>query len=134
MISGSLPIPTADSEEFWRGTREGFLQMPMCNTCGDYNWFPRAMCRNCSGVDLTWYRLSGDATLYSFTIVEQRMKDQAVERYVLALVDLAEGMRMMSHVVDVEVDEIVIGMPLRVCFEKMSEEISLPIFAPASAE
>jgi len=131
MIIGSLPIPTADSEEYWKGTRDGYICVPVCTKCGEYNWFPRAMCRNCSGVELYWHQLSGNATLYSFTIVEQRSGDNVDHRYILALVDLAEGVRMMTHIVDVDFDTVRIGMNLRVRFEKVSDEISLPVFAPA---
>ena len=128
----SIPIPTADSDEFWEGCRKGFLTMPVCRTCGEINWFPRAMCRNCSGVDLHWERMSGEAVVYSCTVVEQRTKE-GVESYVLALVDLVEGIRMMTHVTNTPPEDVKIGMFVTVRFERVSDEISLPVFVPIEA-
>jgi hypothetical protein len=94
------------------------------------------MCRNCSSVDLDWQRLKGDATVYSFSVIGQGPSQAKVkgdgEPYVLALVDLVEGVRMMTHLLEIEPDEIVIGMRVAVRFQKISDEISLPVFVSAS--
>lgn len=78
--------------------------------------------------------MSGDATIYSFTIVNQPGVTDGDESYVLALVDLVEGVRMMTHIDGIEFDQITIGLPVQVRFEKISEDIALPIFVPRGPE
>jgi uncharacterized OB-fold protein len=125
-----LPIPTPDSAQFWRGCHDGALRMQRCDDCGELNWFPRGMCVNCSSSRLTWTTLSGRGTLYSFSVVTRPPNDDFPTRYVLALVDLEEGPRMMTHLVDVEPDAVGIGMAVTVRFDRRTDAISLPMFAP----
>jgi uncharacterized OB-fold protein len=131
MNTRPLPVPTPDSETFWRGCADGFLTMQKCRTCGELNWFPRGMCVNCSNQKFEWLRLSGRAAVYSFSIVSRAPNDTFPPRYVLALVDLEEGPRMLTHLVDVEPESVGIGMSVRVTFDRRSSEISLPMFRPA---
>jgi uncharacterized OB-fold protein len=130
MTSVSLPVPTPDSVTFWERCREGELVVPRCRVCGELNWFPRAMCRRCSSEDLEWIVLSGAGTVYSFSIVRRPPSPDLPDCYVLALVDLAEGVRIMTHVVDCPPDSVHIGMPVAVRFERLTDEISLPVFGP----
>jgi uncharacterized OB-fold protein len=127
-----LPVPTPDSEEFWQGCADGVLRMQRCRTCGELNWFPRGMCVNCSSDDLEWITLSGRAIVYSFSIVSRPPNDSFPPRYVLALVDLDEGPRMLTHLVDIEPEAVEIGLAVAVSFDRRSDEISLPMFRPAA--
>jgi len=129
-MSVTEPVPTADSEVFWERCKAGELCLPRCRGCGELNWFPRAMCRYCSGTDLEWVPMSGQATVYSFSVVDRPPSPGLPGRYVLALVDLDEGVRMMTHVVGCDPGEVRIGMRVSVRFQPISDEISLPMFHP----
>jgi uncharacterized OB-fold protein len=123
-----LPVPTPDSEEFWAGCADETLRMQRCRSCDELNWFPRGMCVNCSRDNLEWITLTGRGTVYSFSIVSRPPNESFPPRYVLALVDLEEGPRMLTHLVDIEPEAITIGLPVAVSFERRSDEISLPVF------
>jgi uncharacterized protein len=130
----SVPMPTADSEVFWEGCRSGVLLIPRCRVCGELNWFPRAMCRRCSADDLEWVQMSGSGTVYSFSVVSRPPSPDLPDSYVLALVDLAEGVRLMTHIVDCPPEAVQIGLPVVLRFERLTDEISLPVFALAADE
>jgi uncharacterized OB-fold protein len=126
----AIPVPTADSAVFWQRCKAGELAVPRCLQCGELNWFPRAMCRRCSSTNLEWVRLSGHGTLYSFSVVERPPSADLPPRYVLALVDLDEGVRLLTHVVDCDPGSVRIGMRVTVRFQSLSDEIALPVFRP----
>jgi uncharacterized OB-fold protein len=88
------------------------------------------MCRYCSSTDLEWTRLSGRGSVYSFTVVDRPPADGLPPGYVLALVDLDEGVRMMTHIVGTENAAVRVGMPVEVDFRRASDEIALPVFRP----
>jgi uncharacterized protein len=125
-----LPVPTPDSEEFWRGCAKGILRMQRCDECTEINWFPRGICVNCSSTHMTWIDLSGRGTVYSFSVVTRPPNDSYPREYILALVDLLEGPRVTTHIVDVDPARVTIGMPVTVRFERQNEEISLAVFVP----
>jgi uncharacterized OB-fold protein len=127
----ALPVPTPDSEMFWQGCTEGELRMQRCSDCSELNWFPRGLCANCSSARLNWVRLSGRGTVYSFSVVSRPPGDGFPDRYVLALVDLDEEIRMMTHLVAIAPENARIGMHVAVRFDRCSDGISLPTFAPA---
>lgn len=121
---------TPDSEVFWEGCRAGELMVPRCSACGRLNWFPRSMCRYCSSTQLEWTRLSGAGTVYSFSVVERPASEDLPPRYVLALVDLDEGIRMMAHIVGADAPTVQIGMRVAVDFQPLGQEPALPVFKP----
>jgi uncharacterized protein len=126
-----MPVPTPDSEEFWRGCHEGVLRMQRCRACGTWNWFPRGLCVNCSSGQLEWITLSGTGTVYSFSLVARPPSGAFPASYLLALVELAEGPRMMTHLINVDPAEVRTGMQVAVEFERHADDIALPVFAPA---
>ena len=129
--SRTLPVPTPDSDEFWRGCLAGKLRMQRCDECGELNWFPRGVCVNCSSSALTWTDLSGRGTVYSFSVVSRPPNNSFPPEYVLALVDLDEGPRVMTHLVDMAPSDAAIGMSVAVRFDQRSDEIALPVFTRA---
>lgn len=104
--------------------------MQRCGDCAEMNWFPRGMCVRCSSTNLIWIELSGQATLYSYSLVSRVPNSAFPDHYVLALVDLDEGPRMLTHIVEISPDKVRIGMPLTVRFESLSDDVSLPVFGP----
>lgn len=130
MAEKPLPEIDADSALFWRGTMEKRLMLPHCTNCGHAHFPPRALCPYCHGDGLEWKRASGEGTIYSYTIA-RRAAGPAFEDdvpYVVALIDLPEGVRMMSNVVTDDVEKVAIGAAVRVVFERASDEITLPKF------
>lgn len=123
------PAPDPDTEAFWSASTEGRLLVQRCTVCGHHQLYARAHCLACRST-VEWVEASGEGTVYSYTVVHQpfsrRFAD--VAPYVVALVDLAEGPRLMTNVVDCEPDEVEVGAAVRVSFHPVSEEASLPLF------
>lgn len=128
-----VPIPDADSRPFWEGVQAHELRIQRCRTCGRHIYYPRSLCPYCHGADLEWVRASGSGVLYSYTVSRRPAGPgfAADVPYVVALVDLDEGPRMMTNLVDVPVDEVTIGQRVQVVFREMSPGLTLPVFRPA---
>ena len=114
--------------DFWRNAAEGIFVVPRCNACGKVHWHPRAHCPFCHGVDLTWEKSSGKGQVYSFTVV--RRKDAP---YLLAYVLIDEGPILMTNIVDCELADAYIGMPVKVAFRATEQGRQVPVFRPESA-
>ena len=130
--------PSADAldEPFWRSIGEGKLRLQRCAKCGCFRHPPQPICARCASFEDEWVEASGEATLYSFTIVHHPVHP-AVETwvpYATGLVELAEGVRMVSLIKGVPLDQIVIGMKLRCVFTQVAPDFALPAFEPALAE
>ena len=121
-----------ESEPFWTALNDGKLLIKLCGACGKHHSYPRPFCPHCWSGAVDWEEASGQATLYTWSVVYKNDLPPFAGRvpYVAAVVDLAEGPRMMTNVVDCEVDELRVGMPLTVMFRKETDEITLPVFRP----
>ena len=130
-----LPTPDNVSLPFWAATREGKLLIKRCASCGRAHWYPRPFCPHCWSERVSWEEASGRATLYTWSVVYQNDLPPFPARvpYVAAVVDLEEGPRMMTNVVDCNFEDLAVGMPLEVTFREETEEITLPLFRPAHA-
>ena len=126
-----LPRPTALSTPHWKGCREGVLRVQRCGDCGAFVFIPQPVCTVCFSDDLAWVETSGRGTLYSYTVVHRPQQPAFDVPYTVAIVELEEGIHMLSNLIDVEPDAIEIGMPVVVAFREMSDEITLPFFRPA---
>lgn len=125
-----LPAIDPDSEPFWEGTRRGVLLIQRCDRCGRHQFPPRALCIRCGGA-VGWVAASGRAEVYSFTVVHrapEAFQDQVP--YVVALVDLEEGVRLMTRL-EVAPAEARIGVAVQVGFQTVSDEVTLPVFRTA---
>ena len=134
--TGPIPLPTPETRPFWDAAKRHELVLPRCRACGRLHYYPRGACPHCLSGDLAWERLSGRGTLHTFTIVARGQKGFPVPTpYVIAIVELDEGPRLMTNLVGVEPDpaRIRIGMPVEVVFEDVSAEIALPRFRPRGA-
>jgi uncharacterized OB-fold protein len=130
----ALPTPTPETEHFWEGTRLGQLRLQRCQRC-DHSYFPpRPFCPACACREVEVFTASGRATLYSYVINHRAPKGWDAP-YSIAVVELAEGPRMMSNIVGVEQtpQALELDMALEVCFEQVSEDIFLAKFKPAAA-
>lgn len=129
-----LPTPDADTQPFWDGARAGSLMIQRCDACGRAYFYPRPFCPRCWSDEVRWERASGRATLYTYSIVHQNDLPPWPERvpYVAAVVDLEEGPRMMTNVVDCPFENVQVGMALEVVFREHAEDLAIPVFRPAA--
>jgi len=134
--TGPVPVPTPESRPYWEAARRHELTIQRCRACGQWVFYPRASCPHCLSADLEWRRTSGRGTLHTFTVAYRGQKDFPLgSPYVIAIVELEEGARLMSNLVGVPADPkaIRIGMPVEVVFEDVSPTVALPRFRPRSA-
>lgn len=128
------PLPPVSdlARPFWEAARRHELLIQQCRACGSRIFFPKARCPQCLSHDLEWIRASGRGKVYSFSRIyaapPQFMHDGP---YVAAIVELEEGVRMFSNIVDCDAGAVHCDMPVTVMFEKVTEEITLPKFRPA---
>lgn len=135
-MSDDLPAPTPpvnpETEPFWTATAEGRLVLGRCEDCGNTFYYPRARCPDCLSDATGLVESSGRGTVYSYTVVRQSQGEYAdAVPYVLAYVELEEGPRMMTNVVDTPVEEVTVGQAVEVTFEDTDGPYTLPRFTPA---
>ena len=129
------PVPDIESEPYWKAAHEGRLIVQRCTECGNTQLYPRWRCLRCRG-QVEWVDATGGGTVYSFTVIRQNFSRsfRHLIPYVVALVDLDEGPRLMTNLLGIAPDDVRIGMRVRVRFEPVSEEASVPLFEPAEAQ
>ena len=135
-VEYTKPLPTIEpeTEEFWKATKRHELFLQRCNACEEVIHFPRVMCYRCLSEDLGWIKSTGLGTVYSFTIIHQ-VAHQGFEievPYVYAIIDLDDGARMISNVVNIDPSAVEVGMRVQVTFDDVTPEISIPKFEPVS--
>lgn len=130
-----LPQPTPETEAFWAGAKQGELIIQRCTDCSHAYFPPRPFCPSCGGRDVANEAASGRATLYSY-VINQRPHASFDGPVAVAVVELAEGPRMMTNIVETPQTEeaLVLDMDLEVVFEQQTEEISLPLFRPIATD
>ena len=131
-IDKPLPAVTEDGAPYWAACREGRLTAQRCTACGHLRWPPSVLCPKCLGEGTEWSTLSGRGTIYSWIIVHRPQHPAffADAPYNVAIVELDEGPRLHTNVVECENDALRIGLPVEVVFEKKDDEITLPKFRP----
>ena len=128
-----LPTIEPESAEYWAGMQRGELLLRRCEDCGEVHHYPRPFCPSCWSERVAWQPASGAATLYTHSTVYVNDLPPFGEQvpYVAAVVDLAEGPRMMTQVVDCDPADLEIGMALQVVFREVTDEITIAVFRPA---
>jgi hypothetical protein len=134
-MTTALPAPAPEiapeTAAFWAGTAAGKLLLQRCADCGRHLWYPRYLCAHCHSVNLQNIEASGRGTIYSFTLTTRGILDYAdCGPYVLALVELAEGPRMMTNIVEADPATLAIGQAVEVVFHDTGEGNALPRFRP----
>lgn len=125
----TLPPDTELSRPFWAGCREHELRLQYCGDCKQFQFYPRIICSHCDGDALTWRVVSGRGRIASFTVVRHAISPAYKAPYVVALIDLDEGPRMMSSVVGCEPECVAIGNAVDVQFEKWGAAYVMPVFS-----
>ena len=129
-----LPAPpppiTPETQPFWDATARGQLVLPRCKTCTTVIWYPRAICPACHSMEIEWFDASGRGTIYSYTVV-RRGGYAGGGDYVLAYVELEEGPRILTNIVDCDPAVLACGQPVEVLFHDTGEGTALVRFRPA---
>ncbi len=134
MVEHKKPLPYIhpETKEYWDGAKEHELRIRRCRSCGAYHFYPRDFCPSCFSFDVEWVKASGRGTIYSFTVCHRPAPGfEGDVPYNLVLIELEEGIRMMSNVVGCANEDLKIGMPVEVVFEEVSGDVTLPKFRPA---
>lgn len=127
-----IPTPTPETQHYWDGAKQGELRIQACNSCSENYFPPRPFCPKCGSRDVKVVKASGKGRLYSY-IINHLPSPGYTPPFTVAIVELEEGVRLMTNLLEVEPDpaKIELDMPLEVTFEKLTDEISLPQFKPA---
>ncbi len=127
-----LPVVQPWSEAFWKAAKQHKLVIQECKECKAKIFYPRKYCPECWSADLRWAEASGKGKVYSFSVMMDQVEPKFVDDlpYVLALVDLEEGIRMMTRIVECNPEEVKMDMDVEVVFNDITEEFSLPYFRP----
>ena len=121
---------TQDTQFFWDGVKAHRLLIQRCGGCGTLRHPPRPMCPHCHSLEWDSIEASGRGTVFSFVIPHHPPLPWFPESYVVALVELEEGTRLVTNLVGVAPEHVSIGMPVRVRFEAFDDGLVLPLFAP----
>ncbi|MGI5139076.1 MULTISPECIES: Zn-ribbon domain-containing OB-fold protein [unclassified Streptomyces] len=126
-----LPEQDAFTRTYWEAAAEGRLLIRRCAACGRAHHYPREFCPHCWSEDVTWEQAGGRATLYTWSVVHRNDLPPFADRtpYTAAVVDLAEGPRMMTEVVECAGAELRVGMDLQVAFRRAGG-MPVPVFRP----
>ncbi|MDG6914656.1 MAG: Zn-ribbon domain-containing OB-fold protein [Nitrososphaerota archaeon] len=128
-----IPLPGIDplTRPFWEGTKQHRLVMQRCPSCRRLHWLPSPSCQTCGNPELLWEQLKGVGTVYTFTIVHKVVRNTAFAKmtpYLIAVVELDEGPRMIADIQAESPDLVKIGSRVEVTFDDITPEISLPRF------
>lgn len=129
----AIPQPTPDTKPFWDGAAAGELRLPRCGDCDLVFFYPRSICPGCSSTTINWFAASGRGTLHSYLIAHRPARGfEAEVPYAVAVVQLAEGPRLMSSIVGVpnDTEHLELDMPVEVVFDHHGD-MAVPKFRPA---
>ena len=129
-----LPRLRGFAADFYAYCRKHELRFQRCANCGRWRHVPRDMCAACGSFDWEWVRSSGKGSLFSWTTTMQPMMPQFADLvpYSPVVVELEEGVRMLSWLVDVDAGDFALGLPVEVVFDDVTPDVTLPKFRRAS--
>jgi uncharacterized OB-fold protein len=125
------PVPTPESQPYWDGCAKGELRLPRCVVCRLLHFFPRSFCPHCWSETLQWEKMSGAGTVASFVRSYRTPAGFDIKApFVIALVELEEGPRLMSNVVAEGFHCLSVGTPVQAVFRDRRDAVTLPRFVP----
>jgi uncharacterized OB-fold protein len=131
-MNSELPVPVAnpDSQVYWDSATQERLMIRQCKACKELHFMPRYLCPACWSTELEWIQASGLGVVHSFTVVRRApMKEfDHLVPYVIALIELKEGPRMMANILGSDALETRIGDQVKVCFEARGPDAKVPQF------
>ena len=136
MADYDKPLPTPDpvTKPFWDSLKEHAVKLQRCGDCNQFIFYPRALCPSCMSDDLAWTSVSGRGVIHAFAIPHRHPNPAfgSTAPFVVALIELEEGARMMSTLVGVDPtpEAVKVGMAVEIVYDDVTEEITLPKFRP----
>jgi uncharacterized OB-fold protein len=131
MATRLAPTVSPDTEFFWTGLRNNELLIQRCTQCGTLRNPPRPMCPHCQSLDWDAIKATGRGTVYSWVMPQYPPMPFMEYPYIVALVALEEGIRLVSNLVDIAPARVEVGMPVEVCFDTFDGDFVLHQFRPA---
>jgi hypothetical protein len=130
--SKPLPEPSATTAPFWNAAHQGRLELQYCGKCDSFQYYPRAICANCWNEDIQWKPCSGRGSVYSYSICNTPglPSFKGNVPYVVAMVELEEGVRMTTNIIDCAVTDVSVGMKVEAVFERVTDNQTLVKFRP----
>ena len=119
------PEPNPETQKFWDAAARGQLLLKRCAACGELHYYPRAICPFCFSDRTAWEPASGKGRIYSYSVMRR-----APEPYAIAYVTLAEGVTMLTNIVDCDLDRIRIGQDVRLLFKPTDGGPPVAVFTP----
>ena len=130
MYDKPLPVIDGESRSYWDALTRPRLTLKRCHDCGKHHFYPRALCPHCHSDAVEWVDARGTGTIYSYTIARRPAGPafKADTPYVVAVIDLDEGARMMTNIVTDDVEAVRIGQRVTVQYDDVTDEVTLPKF------
>jgi uncharacterized protein len=128
------PQVAPELAEFWAATGEGRLLLRHCTACGEFIWYPRPFCPFCHSTATEWVPAGGRGHVYTFSVVRRGIGAYAGTTYVLAYVQLAEGPRIMTNIVDCDPESVRVGQEVELVFHRTAAGPALPRFRPVTGD
>ena len=134
MTAYDKPLPRGEefNGEFYQFCKQHELRFQRCRDCGAWRHMPRESCQACGSFNWAWERAAGKGQVFSWTVIHRALHPgfAAELPYAAVVVELEEGVRIVSHVLDLPVDQLRVGLPVEVVFDDVTPEITLPKFRP----
>jgi uncharacterized protein len=135
-VSYLKPLPVLDPETrpFWEACQRGRLMLQRCSDCSHVRFPPTYFCARCRSEKCEWIESKGEGRVFSWIVVRHPVPRDMYALdvpYVVALIELAEGVRIPSNIVGCAPEEVTAGMPVSVVFRAVTPDITLPLFLPA---
>ena len=127
----AIPEVHPEHTEYWEATAKGKLLIKKCNLCDEFHYYPRVICPNCTSDKTTWVEAKGTGSIYTYSVMRRGVP------YAIAFVELDEGPKMMTNIVDCDLDTIHISQRVKVTFKQSGDEDNsgpfIPCFIPMEA-
>jgi uncharacterized OB-fold protein len=132
-VARPLPTPDHESAEFWRRVAAHRMALQRCRGCGTFRFYPRALCPECLAAETEWVEVTGQGTVYAFTVCYRPAVEAfaAMTPYIVALVDLDEGVRVLTNLVDCPPAAARVGLRVSLVYQDVAEGLALYAVRPA---
>ncbi|HEV3133352.1 MAG TPA: Zn-ribbon domain-containing OB-fold protein [Acidimicrobiia bacterium] len=129
-VTRPAPTVTDDSASFWEAARDGRLVAQRCAGCGELHHPPRPVCPRCHSLEHDFIELAGTGVVYSFALLHYPQHPAFTYPVIAVLVELDEGVRVLSNLVDIGPADVHIGLEVEVTFEPTVADMAVPVFRP----
>jgi uncharacterized OB-fold protein len=120
------PALNPGDEPYFEAAKQGRLMLKKCNACGEHHHYPRALCPFCFSDKVEWVQAQGTGEIYTYSV----QRRGAPTPFCIAYVTLAEGVKMMTNIVDCDLDSVKVGQRVKVAFKQTEGGFSMPVFVP----